>query len=71
MKSDAGARTAGETRVPPGGGAVTVASMEVTFTKVAGRRYPMTVIREPLWGAGRAPPTALAMGHQRKPPAPN
>jgi hypothetical protein len=30
----------------PDGGAVTVASMQVTFTKVAGRRYLMTVARE-------------------------
>lgn len=32
--------------MPPGGSAVTVATMEVTFTKVAGRRYLMTVVRE-------------------------
>jgi len=32
--------------MPPAYGAVTVASMDVTFTKVAGRRYLMTVVRE-------------------------
>lgn len=35
-----------KTSTPPACGAVTVASMDVTFTKVAGRRYLMTVVRE-------------------------
>lgn len=36
----------GKTCTSPACGAVTVAAMDVTFTKVAGRRYLMTVVRE-------------------------
>jgi hypothetical protein len=39
-------RRGGKTGMPPACGVVTVAFMDVTFTKVAGRRYLMTVVRE-------------------------
>jgi hypothetical protein len=48
----------GKTGMPPACGAITVASMDVTFTKVAGRRYLMTVVRER--GPQLAPTTTVA-----------
>jgi hypothetical protein len=35
-----------KTGIPPAYGMVTVASVDVTFTKVAGCRYLMTIVRE-------------------------
>ena len=43
---DEGPQVPRKTRIPPACGAATVASMDVTFTKVARRRYLMTIVRE-------------------------